>query len=263
MSNNIQIDDVEILIEGKGKQTILMLHGWPDNANIWDAQVEALKDNYRCIRFTLPGFDPKHERRTRTLDELIDFIQSVLNEVCTEEKVILMVHDWGCLFGYQFYIRYPSLVSKIIGVDIGDTVSWNNDISPLHKAAAYSYQAMLAACWKLGGKLGDMGTRSVAKVFNYPGPIEQVCSNMTYPYVMFRYAGKDSYLKNLEVFEPDCPFLFIYGSLSPIDSFSRNWAEKMEKKPGNKIVPFKTEHWVMLEQPKLFNQTIIAWLSNE
>jgi hypothetical protein len=52
---------------------------------------------------------------------------------------------------------------------------------------------------------------------------------------MFRYAGKDSYLKNLEVFEPDCPFLFIYGSLSPIDSFSRKWTEKMEKNLAIKL----------------------------
>ncbi|MFT6122695.1 MAG: pimeloyl-ACP methyl ester carboxylesterase [Oleiphilaceae bacterium] len=263
MANNIQFDNVEILVDGKGKQAILMLHGWPDNANLWDRQVDALKDNYRCIRFTLPGFDPKHERRTRTLDELIDFIQRVLDEVCPDEQVILMVHDWGCLFGYQFYNRFPDRVSKVIGVDIGDTISWEKDIPPLHQVAAYTYQAMLAACWKLGGKLGDIGSRSIAKMFKYPGPIEQVCSNMAYPYVMFRYAGKDSYDKNLTAFEPDCPFLFIYGALSPIDSFSRKWAENMEKKPSNRFVPFQTEHWVMLEQPEQFNQTIIEWLSNE
>jgi pimeloyl-ACP methyl ester carboxylesterase len=162
MFNNIQIDNVEILVEGKVKQTILMLHGWPDNTNFWDSQVDALKDNYRCIRLTLPGFDLKHERRTRTLKELINFIQRVLDEVCPDEQVFLMVHDWGCIFGYQFYIGFPAPVSKIIGVDIGDTVSWNREISSPHQAAAYGYQAMLAACWKLGGKLGDIGTRSVA-----------------------------------------------------------------------------------------------------
>jgi pimeloyl-ACP methyl ester carboxylesterase len=106
----------KFLLKVRGKQAILMLHGWPDNANLWDSQVDALKDNYRCIRFTLPGFDPKHERRTMTLDE----------------QVILMVHGWGCLFGYQFYIRFPARVSKIIGVDIGDTISWNRAGTSLH-----------------------------------------------------------------------------------------------------------------------------------
>lgn len=263
MPKNIVIDDVEILQEGNGEQAILMLHGWPDNASLWDNQVDALQERYRCIRFTLPGFDSKHERRARTLDELVDFIKRVLDDVCSEEQVILMVHDWGCLFGYQFYNKFPDRVSKIIGVDIGDTISWTRDVPLLHQAAAYAYQATLAGCWKIGGKLGDVGTRSVAKVFNYPGPLDKVSSNMSYPYAMYRYAGKDSYLKNLKVFEPDCPFLFIYGALSPIYSFSKNWAEKIEKKIGNRIIPFQTEHWVMLEQPDEFNQAVLEWLSDK
>ena len=72
MPKNSVIDDVEILQEGNGEQAILMLHWWPDNASLWDNQVDALQGSYRCIRFTLPGFDSKYERRARTLDELVD-----------------------------------------------------------------------------------------------------------------------------------------------------------------------------------------------
>ena len=39
-----------------------MVHGWPDTYRLWDGQVEALKDRYRCVRFTLPGFDAAQPR---------------------------------------------------------------------------------------------------------------------------------------------------------------------------------------------------------
>ena len=40
--------------EGKGKPVIL-LHGFGENGNIWDAQVEALKENNLLIIPDLPG----------------------------------------------------------------------------------------------------------------------------------------------------------------------------------------------------------------
>ena len=40
-----------------------MIHGWPDTYRLWDAQVAFFKDRYRCVRFTLPGFDIDKPRR--------------------------------------------------------------------------------------------------------------------------------------------------------------------------------------------------------
>jgi pimeloyl-ACP methyl ester carboxylesterase len=47
----------------------------------------------------------------------------IVNSVSQKQKVILMLHDWGCVFGYEFYMRNKALVSAIIGVDIGDAQS--------------------------------------------------------------------------------------------------------------------------------------------
>ena len=56
------IDDVEVHVEGEGAETIVMVHGWPDTYRLWDSAVAALKDRYRCVRFTLPGFDAAKPR---------------------------------------------------------------------------------------------------------------------------------------------------------------------------------------------------------
>jgi len=35
----------------------------------------------------------------------------------------LLLHDWGCLFGYELAARHPQRVARIIGVDIGDATA--------------------------------------------------------------------------------------------------------------------------------------------
>ena len=112
-------DGIEIHVEGDGAETVVMVHGWPDTYRLWDAQVAFLKSRYRCVRFTLPGFDVTKQRRGFSIDQIAEFLRQVVERVSPGRKVTLLLHDWGCAFGYQFYARFPELVARIVGVDIG------------------------------------------------------------------------------------------------------------------------------------------------
>ena len=57
-----------------------MVHGYPDTYRLWDATVAALRDRYRCIRFTLPGFDLSRAGRAYSLDEVIETIRRIVTE---------------------------------------------------------------------------------------------------------------------------------------------------------------------------------------
>src|SRR5262245_10882248 len=94
------IPGVEVVTEGSGGKAIVMIHGWPDTHRLWDAQVEALKPGYRCVRFTMPGFDAG-PRRAYAFDELMATLRRVVEQAGAGERVILLLHDWGCFFGYQ------------------------------------------------------------------------------------------------------------------------------------------------------------------
>src|SRR3954466_7614622 len=120
MSATLQVDGIDVFVEGEGAESIVMIHGWPDTYRLWDAQAAFFKDRYRCVRFTLPGFDIGKPRRAYSLEETMSIIGNIIDRTCPGEKVILMLHDWGCAFGYQFAMRHPERVSKIVGVDIGD-----------------------------------------------------------------------------------------------------------------------------------------------
>src|SRR4051794_26458178 len=91
------LDSLDLHVEGEGDQSILMIHGWPDTYRLWEAQVAALKTHYRCIRFTLPGFNIDQPRQAYSMEELHAVFKAVIETTCQGRKVILMLHDWGCL----------------------------------------------------------------------------------------------------------------------------------------------------------------------
>src|SRR6185503_1148200 len=131
--------------KGDGK-TIVMVHGWPDTARLWHPQIEALQDRYECIAITLPGFEG--EKRAYTLDEVVEAIRAAVGD----RRVTLLLHDWGCLYGYQFAMRHPERVERVIGVDIGDAGSRAHlaEIGVRGKLMIVAYQHWLALAWCVG-----------------------------------------------------------------------------------------------------------------
>jgi|TARA_R110000851_G_scaffold1274_2_gene4598 pimeloyl-ACP methyl ester carboxylesterase len=262
MSNIIKVDDLDVIIEGSGEETIVMIHGWPDTYRLWDKQVEVLKDKYRCVRFTLPGYELDSHRRMYSLEEIISKINSVVDAVSDGQPVTLLLHDWGCFFGYQFYLRNEIKVNRIIGVDIGDAGSIEHELSLKVKLFMFSYQMWLALAWKLGGSLGDAMTRKMAKMLKAPGDQKLITSSMTYSYYWKwskTLTGKP--LGNLPLVV-NCPLLFMYGENKPGMFHSKEWEHKMASIPGNKVVPFNTRHWIMAEEPEEFNRVMLEWLEH-
>lgn len=261
MGSLLSVAGVDIHVEGAGAESIVMIHGWPDTYRLWDGAVEALKSRYRCIRFTLPGFDSAEGRRAYTLDEVLAFLDEVIDRLSPARKVILMLHDWGCVFGYQFYMRHPERVSRIVGVDIGDPSSVQRVMTAREKTIAFVYQIWLALAWRIGGRVGDWMTRAMARRARCPSEPAYMSWRMGYPYFVLWFGGRDSYRHHARRFAPACPMLFIYGRRKPLRFHSPAWAEELRKRPGSQVVEFDTGHWVMSDEPRRFNEIVAAWLA--
>lgn len=257
----LRIDGVEVFVEGEGSDAIVMLHGWPDTHRLWDDQVEFLKKEHRCIRFTLPGFDIAGPRQAKSLDALVDTLKQVVEATCPGEQVTLMLHDWGCFFGYQFAMRHPALVKRIIGVDIGDAGSADHlrEIGAKGKFMVFAYQVFLALAWKIGGSFGDRMTRSMARLLRCPSDPALIGSNMCYPYFIRWFGAYGSFRQALPL-ALSCPMLYIYGGKKPFQFHSSRWAQALRSRPDCEVHDFPTGHWVMKARPREFNQTAGAWL---
>ena len=244
-----------------------MLHGWPDTCGLWDAQVSALSADFRCVRFTLPGYDLARGPRPMSLAQMTDLIGRVADAVSPTRPLALLLHDWGCVFGYAYALTHPSRVRCLIGVDIGDAGSRAHarSLTVADKLMVAAYQLWLAAAWRIGGRVGDAMSRQLARAAGAPAPRHTIGHAMNYPYYLAwtgRYAEVQRRMRH-QFFEPPCPMLYVYGRRKPLMFHSPSWAARLAARAEHRLLALDTGHWPMLEQRARFNQAVREWLCKD
>lgn len=256
------IDDLPLFIDGDGPDTIVMLHGWPDTHDIWAQQVEHFKHSHRCVRFTLPGFDDPHTLGY-TLSEITARILQVVDAIRPCGKVILMLHDWGCLFGFHFAALHGERVERIIAIDVGDVTSrdFQRGLSLRHKLMIFAYQMPLALSWYLKGAPGHSLARAIARFLRCKADAQRIHAGMSYPYAM-RWMGALGGLDQLaEPARLQCPIFYAYGRYKPFQFQSGQWLQRIEADPRSRVLAFKASHWVMVDCAESFNSQVAEWLA--
>lgn len=200
------IAGLDVTVEGDGMRTVVMVHGWLDTDALWAPQVAAFRTHARCVRFTLPGFDRNHPRRVYGIDEIVAAMKEIVDAVSPDRPVTLLLHDWGCPFGYRFAQAHPSWVKAIVGVDVGDASSRSHlaELGWRAKLGMAAYQLCLALAWHLPTHHGDAVTRHVARWARAPGGTATVGAYMNYPYHVQWTKGYGR-----RPFVPHCPTLFV------------------------------------------------------
>jgi haloalkane dehalogenase len=133
MTRNImyQHHKIHVNIEGAGKP-ILLLHGWPANANLWKAQREFLKAHYQVITPDWLGFGQSDKPTDH--DYSFENMKTMLDEIVREllpngEKVTIVAHDIGGPAALLWASEQPERVHALIMLN---TVFYNFQ-TPLDK----------------------------------------------------------------------------------------------------------------------------------
>jgi len=262
-SATLSIQGVDVYIEGEGPDTLLMIHGWPDTQRLWDSAVRGLAPFFRCVRFTLPGYDLAKPARATSLAQMTALIADIADAASPARPVHLLLHDWGCVFGYEFAAVRPERVTQIVSVDVGDYNSgaYRRSLSVKAKLLVFSYQFWLAVAWRVGGATGDGMTRWMARKARCPAAESSIGSQMNYPYAMIWFGLLGGFQSAAPVAHA-CPILFIYGKRKPFMFHSDEWLARLDAHPGSAVRPFSTGHWVMAQQPDAFAQCVREWLTS-
>jgi pimeloyl-ACP methyl ester carboxylesterase len=257
---NIQIQDITIEVTGSGTELILMLHGWPDTLALWDGTVNALKPKYRCARLTLPGFESGPQ--AVSLDAMCSLLLQVADHLSPDKAITLLLHDWGCAFGYEFAMHHPQRVARVIALDIGDhnAPALRRQWGLREKLAVAAYQVWLALAWKIGGAMGTSMTRVMARTLRAPAPSERITYRMNYPYAMRWFGSAGGFARSAQVQLP-MPLLYVYGKRKPFMFHSQFWLDKVAKAPGNAVLGLPCGHWLMLDQAEAFHAAALQWLA--
>lgn len=264
----LDVNGTSVWLQGQGEEVVLMLHGWPDTCALWDGTVVALQDAYTCARLTLPGFLPglEHGSQATSLDDMCALLRKVVDSVSPGHPVTLMLHDWGCIFGYEFAMRHPELVARVVAVDVGDhnSKALQSEWGVREKWAVLSYQLWLAFAWKIGGYAcrawGTRMTRAMARWLGCPTDQASISYTMNYPYAM-QWFGSAGGFKSAQQVQLLMPLLFVYGERKPFMFHSRRWLEQIAAMPGNAVQGLPCGHWVMISRPDAFHAIVHDWLS--
>jgi pimeloyl-ACP methyl ester carboxylesterase len=256
----LSVGETEVLVEGRGETTLLMVHGWPDTYRLWDGQVDRLKADHRSARFTLPGFAVGDARRLRTLAEIIGVFEAVVDVVSPDRPVTLVLHDWGCFYGYQYYMKNPERVSRIVGLDVGDVGSKEMKLPLSMVLFTLGYQLWLVGAWVIGGRTGDVMTRLMAHALGVRADPSLIHSGMNYAYYLMYRSALLRRSQGDVPFEPACPMLFLYGRKKRTMFHSDAFVERLNRTPMSRAVGFDASHWLMLEQPDEVASEIREWM---
>ena len=243
--------------------TLAFIHGWPDDARLWRAQVAALGDRFRCVLVTLPNFGA-HAEKTGGFDfpDVVARLAATIREVQPHGPVGLVTHDWGAYLGYLLDQAHPGLVSRMVALDVGGHLG-----RPGLKTAlmVIGYQWSLIAAWLLGGvipPLGDRLARAVGRVVRVPAPQRaRIRSRFGY---LYYYFWRDQLLPwkragLLHGYRPNAPLLYLWGERKPLQFHSPRWLEIVAASGGRAEGVADAGHWLMETHAALVNERIEAW----
>jgi pimeloyl-ACP methyl ester carboxylesterase len=101
----IELDDVSLEVGDTGTGSpVLLLHGWPDTADLWRHQVPALvADHYRVLAPDLRGFGGSSrpaEVQAYEMPHLVGDVVGVLDHLSIP-RAHLVGHDWGAAIAWM------------------------------------------------------------------------------------------------------------------------------------------------------------------
>ena len=105
--------------EGKGKDAIVLVHGWGCRLTHWRDQLPEFSKRARVIALDLPGHGQSDKPEIKyDMDLFAAAIDAVMKDAGVE-KAVLVGHSMGTPVIRQFYRRYPQKTLALVIVDGG------------------------------------------------------------------------------------------------------------------------------------------------
>lgn len=101
---------------GKGRSTIVFVHGWGGNMNVWREQVAALHAKARLIVIDLPGHGGSQKPASYSMRGFAKAVNAVLTREHVEHA-ILVGHSMGALVVRTVERFYPARSRAVVTVD--------------------------------------------------------------------------------------------------------------------------------------------------
>ncbi len=122
----VHVNDIEmnVVLQGHGSP-LLLVHGFPLDHTMWQAQIRELGESHQVIAPDLRGFGQSDVTPgTTTMEHLADDLAALLEELRIDQRVTFCGLSMGGYVAWQFWRRHRDHLARLILCDtraIGDT----------------------------------------------------------------------------------------------------------------------------------------------
>jgi sigma-B regulation protein RsbQ len=132
---------IEYQIYGHGEPAIVLVHGWLNNANYWNAQLDELKGRYMVVTLNLAGHGASDKNRSDW--SIANYAQDVVAVVrqIPNQRLVLVGHAMGAPVVLDAAARIGARVIGIVAVDALKSVGQPPMSKPQFEALLQPFRA--------------------------------------------------------------------------------------------------------------------------
>lgn len=150
-STTIAAGHLDVHLAGPpGGVPVLLLHGFPQGADCWDALVPALAAaGHRTVAPDQRGYSPGARpagRRAYVLDELVADAVAVIDDV-GDRRVHVVGHDWGAVVAWRLAARRPERVRTLTALSVPPAAAYTRSLVTTRQFLASWYFAAFQLPW--------------------------------------------------------------------------------------------------------------------
>ena len=167
--------------EGQG-DPIVMVHGNPTWSFYYRELIKALSGRYHCIVPDHIGCGLSDKPGVRDYDyrlrNRIDDLEKMLDTLTINEKITLILHDWGGMIGMAYALRHPERIRRLVIMNTAAFLPAPTKRIPL-RLRLIRHSGSLAALAVLGFNLFAIGALFMATAKGLPPEVKH---GLTAPY---------------------------------------------------------------------------------
>jgi pimeloyl-ACP methyl ester carboxylesterase len=266
MEHKLNIHEAETYVREVGQGVpLLLLHGSPDSADMWNPVVQRFGSTVRSFAVDLPGFGRSTlpSEFTLTLEHYAEFINELLTALKIDEPVNLLNTDFGTHYALAFLVKHPE---RVKGVVISN--------SAFHQEYQWHRFAQLYRLPLVGEFLmAGSSKRTIAKALKGYAPAlpasyieSSYGSGFGSPKVrktilrMYRERNPTDFVgwdEKSRALLAQTPSMVLWGDLDPFAD--KGFADKFGAQQVHHFTNYS--HWLPLEAPDAYVEKVKKWMS--
>lgn len=247
-------------VYGRGRPVIL-LHGWLGSWGLWQETMAYLGRSYRTYALDFWGFGESGKKRASyAVQDFVSLVDQFMDRLGID-RAPLVGHSMGGTVSLSVSIQFPQRVSQVVVVGspiVGSSLAWPLKLAGRRPIAFLLFNLMGA--FRLGIRLASP---MISRDPRFPEMLDRDLTRTTLESFLLSIASLRRTDLRPTLTRVAVPAMGMYGDRDVI-VHPMQWKPMLDGIPTARVKRFpKAGHFIMLDEPEAFMQTLKEFLDLE